>query len=205
VERRDGQSRPASRSLSPLGTDFYARPAEVVAPALLGQILVSESADGCVSGLIVETEAYTGPDDPACHAAERIGRTERNDPLYGAPGTAYIHMNYGVHWCLNAVTDREGYPAAVLIRALEPLAGEAIMRSRRGREELTNGPARLTQALGVGPQHQRHFLGESPLWIGAGAEVDGESIVVTSRVGITRARERKLRFYVKESEWVSRR
>lgn len=176
-----------------------------MAQALLGQVLVSETPEGRCAGIIVETEAYTGPDDPACHAAERIGRTPRNDPLYGPPGTAYVHLNYGVHWCLNAVTDREGHPAAVLIRALEPIEGAELMRDRRGRDELTNGPGRLTQALGIGPELQRHLLLDPPLWIAAGAPVTAERVVRTGRVGISVGTERELRFFVKENRWVSRR
>jgi len=172
---------------------------------LLGQILVSESPEGRTAGRIVETEAYTGPEDPACHAAASVGRTKRNDPLFGPPGTAYIHLNYGVHWCLNAVTDREGHPAAVLIRALEPVEGTEVMLSRRGRDELTNGPARLTEALGIGPEHQRHILLEPPVWIGAGDPVADEQVVNTSRIGISKARDWALRYYVEESPWVSRR
>lgn len=189
----------------PLSGEFYARPARIVARDLLGCRLVSEGPDGRTAGRIVETEAYTGPEDPACHAAARIGRTRRNDPLYGAPGTAYIHLNYGVHWCLNAVTDRAGHPAAVLIRSLEPLEGLELMRARRAREELTNGPARLTQALAIGPHHQRHFLGDPPLWIASGLRVPDARVMNTSRVGISRGVDRKLRFYVKDSPWVSRR
>ena len=191
--------------MDPLPRSFYARPARIVARDLLGRVLVSESPEGRTSGTIVETEAYTGPEDPACHAAVRIGRTRRNDPLYGAPGTAYIHLNYGVHWCLNAVTDREGHPAAVLIRALEPLEGIGIMRVRRGRDEFTNGPARLTQALGIGPQHQRHFLDDPPLWIGDGDPVAEEQVIKAPRVGISRAVSWELRYYVKDNAWVSRR
>lgn len=191
--------------VDPLPRGFYARPARTVARALLGQILVSEGPEGRAAGRIVETEAYTGPDDPACHAAARVGRTRRNEPLFGPPGTAYIHLNYGVHWCLNAVTDREGHPAAVLIRALEPVEGTEVMRSRRGRDELTNGPARLTQALGIGPELQGHPLCQSPVWIAAGAPVGDEQVVNTSRIGISRASDWKLRYYVRESGWVSRR
>lgn len=191
--------------VDPLPRGFYARPARTVARALLGQILVSEGPEGRAAGRIVETEAYTGPDDPACHAAARVGRTRRNEPLFGPPGTAYIHLNYGVHWCLNAVTDREGHPAAVLIRALEPVEGTEVMRSRRGRDELTNGPARLTQALGIGPELQGHPLWQSPVWIAAGAPVGDEQVVNTSRIGISRASDWKLRYYVRESGWVSRR
>lgn len=198
-------SLPRPGALDPLPQGFYARPARDVARALLGQILVSESPEGRAAGRIVETEAYTGPEDPACHAAASVGRTKRNDPLFGPPGTAYIHLNYGVHWCLNAVTDREGHPAAVLIRALEPVEGTEVMLSRRGRDELTNGPARLTEALGIGPEHQRHILREPPVWIGAGDPVADEQVVNTSRIGISKARDWALRYYVEESPWVSRR
>ena len=198
-------SLPRPGALDPLPQGFYARPARDVARALLGQILVSESPEGRAAGRIVETEAYTGPEDPACHAAASVGRTKRNDPLFGPPGTAYIHLNYGVHWCLNAVTDREGHPAAVLIRALEPVEGTEVMLSRRGRDELTNGPARLTEALGIGPEHQRHILLEPPVWIGAGDPVADEQVVNTSRIGISKARDWALRYYVEESPWVSRR
>jgi DNA-3-methyladenine glycosylase len=198
-------SLPRPGALDPLPQGFYARPARDVARALLGQILVSESPEGRAAGRIVETEAYTGPEDPACHAAASVGRTKRNDPLFGPPGTAYIHLNYGVHWCLNAVTDQEGHPAAVLIRALEPVEGTEVMLSRRGRDELTNGPARLTEALGIGPEHQRHILREPPVWIGAGDLVADEQVVNTSRIGISKARDWALRYYMEESPWVSRR
>ena len=188
-----------------MDTSFFGRPAAEVAPDLLGCLLVSVVDGARTSGRIVETEAYTGPADPASHAAEAIGRTARNDPLYGPPGTAYIHLNYGVHWCLNAVTDREGHPAAVLIRALEPVDGIAIMRRRRGRDELTNGPARLTAAMGIGPEFQRHVLVTAPVWIEAGTAVPAADIVTTARVGITKGADMLLRFYDRRSRWVSRR
>ncbi len=158
-----------------------------------------------MSGRIVETEAYTGPEDPACHAAESIGRTSRNDPLFGPPGTAYIHMNYGIHWLLNAVTGLEEEPAGVLIRALEPVEGIEVMRQRRGRSELTNGPARLAEALAVGPELQRHPLDRPPLWIERGERVPEDRVIVTTRIGITRGTERRLRYYDAHSSWVSRR
>src|ERR1051325_5364187 len=112
--------------------------------------------------MIVETEAYIGEDDPACHAAP--GRRRRNEPLYGPPGIAYVYLNYGIHYLVNAVTEAEGWPAAVLIRALEPLEGEALMRRRRARgtgrrpadftrAELCRGPGNLTRALGVTLRH----------------------------------------------------
>ena len=141
-----------------LSRDFYARPTLDVARALIGKVLVHDSPAGTASGIIVETEAYIGESDPACHAAP--GPTARNAPLYGPPGIAYVYLNYGIHYLVNAVTESEGWPAAVLIRALEPLEGEALMRRRRARgtgrpardfstAELCRGPGNLTRALGI--------------------------------------------------------
>ncbi len=188
-----------------LQAPFFARPASVVAPDLLGALLVSDLGGVRTAGRIVETEAYEGPEDPASHASASIGRTRRNAPLFGPPGTAYIHLNYGVHWCFNAVTAAEGVPHGVLIRGLEPVTGESCMRSRRGRDELTNGPARLVQALGIGPDLQGHLLDRPPVWIEAGVPVRPESLVRTTRIGIRRGGELPLRFYDARSKWVSRR
>lgn len=190
---------------APLPGGFFARPAEALARDLLGRLLVSECGDARTSGRIVETEAYTGPEDPASHAAERIGRTERNDPMFGPPGTVYLHLNYGIHWCLNVVAATEGFPAAVLLRALEPVEGREAMERRREHEELTSGPARLTQALSLGPRLQRHPLVRPPLWISDGPAVPGDALVRTVRVGISRGADRELRFYDSRSRWVSRR
>lgn len=191
-----------------MNADFYARPAPEVARALLGCVLMRDGPDGAesVAGRIVETEAYTGPDDPASHAAARIGRTARNDPLFGPPGTAYIHLNYGIHWCLNAVTDADGIPSGVLIRALEPLDGLETMRARRaGREELTNGPGRLTQALDIGPGLQRHRLDRPPLRIVSGEPVPEAHVRRSPRIGISRATDLLYRFTDERSGWLSRR
>lgn len=208
---RDGARRPPGPAGAspppgePLPPSFFGRPARQVARDLLGHLVVSDLGDTRTCGRIVETEAYTGPDDPASHASASVGRTERNDPMFGPPGTAYVHLNYGVHWCLNAVTDREGHPAAVLLRALAPVEGEEVMRRRRGHDELTSGPARLTEALGIGPEMQRHRLDRSPLRICRGDPVPDEAVERSGRIGISRAKDRPLRFFDATSRWVSRR
>jgi DNA-3-methyladenine glycosylase len=192
----------------PLRVGFFEREAEIVARELIGAHLVSDCGGHRCVGRIVETEAYPGPHDPASHAAAAIGRTARNDPMFGPPGSAYIHLNFGVHWCLNAVVGEQGYPAAVLLRAVEPVEGIDVMRHRRkGRSdrELTSGPARLTQALGIGPDLQRHSLAEPPLLIATGPAVSAGHVVQTTRVGITRGAESPWRFYDRRSRWVSRR
>jgi len=193
---------------APLPQSFFDRNAEEVARDLLGAILVSSlGGDGVTAGRIVETEAYPGPHDPASHAAERIGRTARNASMFGAPGTAYVYRIYGLHWCLNVVTGAEGYPAAVLIRALEPLVGIEIMRRRRnGRpdRELASGPGRLTEALAITGAHDRRPLDRPPLLLLPGRPVDPRDTVAGPRIGVSRAADWPLRFYVRGSEWVSR-
>lgn len=157
--------RPADFSI--LGSGFYARPTLVVARALIGKVLVHDTPAGRAAGIIVETEAYIGESDPACHAAP--GPTARNAPLYGPPGIAYVYLNYGIHYLVNAVTEPEGSPAAVLIRALEPLEGSELMRTRRMRSggrraalipehDLCRGPGNLTAALGITLKHNGRCL-----------------------------------------------
>lgn len=192
----------------PLAPSFFDRAAQTVARDLLGAYLVSDCSGSRCVGRIVETEAYPGPHDPASHAAAAIGRTPRNDPMFGPPGTAYIHLNFGIHWCLNVVVKREGYPAAVLIRALEPVEGlDTIRRRRPGRpdRELTSGPAKLTRALAISPNLQRHRLSEPPLLLAAGEPLPASAMVVTTRVGITKGSEKRWRFYDRRSVCVSRR
>lgn len=192
-------------ALTPLASSFYARPARDVARALIGKMVLS-TVDGVrVAGRIVETEAYIGPEDPASHAASRIGRTRRNSTMFGPPGIAYVYLSYGIHWCLNAVTGTEGEASGVLIRALEPLDGLDTMRRRReGRDELTSGPGRLTQALAIGPELQRHPLDRPPLVIRAGEPVPEAHVGRSPRIGISRAAERLYRFTDERSEWLSR-
>ena len=189
-----------------LPADFYARPTESVARRLLGHFLVSEIGRARVVGRIVETEAYLGPDDPACHAWK--GRRSRAvESLYGPPGTAYVYFTYGMHWCLNAVTRREGFPAAVLIRALEPVSGLAVMRRRRGGvpdRRLCAGPAMLCEALGVTGAEDGVSLRRGRLRIVADPGRGRVAVAVGPRVGISRAVAWPLRFWVSGSPWVSR-
>jgi DNA-3-methyladenine glycosylase len=189
-----------------LPASFYARPTPVVARRLLGHVLVSEVGGRRTAGRIVETEAYLGPDDPASHGY-RARRTLRNASMFERPGTAYVYFTYGMHWCLNAVTEREGIPAAVLIRALEPLDGLPTMRRRRRNapdRELCSGPAKLCQALGVTGREDGAPLTRGRLRIVRQGSRQRYAIIVTPRIGITRAVDWPLRFLIEGSPWVSR-
>ena len=191
------------RALPP---SFYARPTPVVARRLLGHVLVSKVGGRLTAGRIVETEAYLGPEDPASHGY-RARRTRRNASMFEPPGTAYVYFTYGMHWCLNAVTERKGFPAAVLIRALEPLAGLATMRRRRrgaSDRELCSGPAKLCQALGITGREDGVALTRGRLRIVRQGSRQRDAIIVTPRIGITRAVEWPLRFLIAGSPWVSR-
>ena len=193
-----------------LNRAFFARDTLTVARELLGQRLVRVLDGKRTSGRIVEVEAYIGEDDQASHA--RPGRTRRNAPMYGPPGHAYVYFIYGMHHCLNVVTEREGYPAAVLVRALEPLEGVEAMRARRdGRpdDQLTSGPARLCQALDI----DRRFDGadlcalDALLFLEEDAIIPDGAIATGPRVGV-RGDEVAVtvpwRFYVLDSQYVSR-
>ncbi|MCC6316133.1 MAG: DNA-3-methyladenine glycosylase [Gemmatimonadaceae bacterium] len=185
----------------PLPPAFYDRDAELVARDLLGMVLVHRTADGRCAGRIVETEAYLGPHDPACHAA--AGRTPRTEPLHGPPGTAYVYFIYGMHWCFNAVTREEGYGSAVLIRAIEPLIGLPLMRRRRGavrERDLANGPGKLCRALDIDRRHNGARLDRGPLRIVAGTAVADRDVIVTPRIGISKAADWPLRFVVAASQ-----
>ena len=175
-----------------LPRDFYARPTLDVARALIGKVLVHETPAGLTAGVIVETEAYIGESDPACHAAP--GPTTRNAPLYGPPGIAYVYLNYGIHYLVNAVTEPEGSPAAVLIRALEPLEGELLMRRRRARgtgrsardftaAELCRGPGNLTRALGITRRQNSSDLTAGALRV-EDRRLGARDVAWTPRIGI---------------------
>ncbi len=187
-----------------LPRSFYDRETEIVAREMLGAILECSTPEGTASGIIVETEAYIGEHDPACHAA--VGRTRRTEPLYGRPGTSYVYFIYGVHWCFNAVTRGAGLPSAVLIRAIEPLKGQALMQERRGdvpAANLTNGPGKLCAALGIDGALNGLSLQRRPIVIREGEPVDETLIQVTPRIGITKAAEWPLRYVIVGNPWVS--
>ena len=194
-----------SRLTPPLPQSFYARETELVARGLLGAILECRTPEGIASGRIVETEAYLGEHDLACHAA--AGRTARTAPLYGPPGIAYVYFIYGMYWCFNAVTRAEHEPSAVLVRAIEPLAGLELMRRRRPHVrrdiDLTNGPGKLCLALGIDRRLNWKPLQRPPLLIRAGDPIPDRDVVVTPRIGITQAADWPLRWYVRDNPYVS--
>ena len=189
---------------------FFDRPTLDVAHDLLGKVFVHRTRAGIAAGMIVEAEAYIGEDDPACHAAP--GPTKRNEPLYGPPGIAYVYLNYGMHYLVNAVTEAKGAPAAVLIRALQPLDGIELMLKRRrvGRRsasaeaaadrpsqeaELCRGPGNLTRALGITLKENRLDLTSSRLWIEDRGLSAGPARWGT-RIGLTRGADRPWRCWL---------
>lgn len=165
---------------------------------LLGSVLVS-TVDGVeTSGVVVETEAYLGPHDPASHARAATGRTARNEAMFGDPGTLYVYLSHGLHHCANVVTGKRDDPAAVLLRALEPRSGLERMARRRGRPaDLCNGPGRLAQALGIALRHNGHALSEPPVRLTPGRGFARAQIGVSGRVGVSQAADWPLRFFVK--------
>ena len=198
-----------------LARAFYARPTLQVAQDLLGKVLVHRTRAGLTSGIIVEVEAYVGESDPACHAAP--GPTRRNAPLYGEPGHAYVYLNYGVHYLVNVVTEPAGSPAAVLIRALEPLEGLPLMRKRRARSrtirhqaprrriadhELCKGPGNVTHAMGISLRENKLDLLGGALHIEDRGQRVGH-ITWSPRIGITKGREKHWRVFADASASVS--
>jgi DNA-3-methyladenine glycosylase len=171
----------------PLSPDFYARPTLTVARELLGARLVRILDGERLSGLITETEAYIGETDLGCHA--KAGRTPRTQVMYGPPGRAYVYFTYGMHWLLNAVTEPEGFPAAVLIRAIEVEEGLGVVESRHGKAkkaDWTNGPAKLTLAFGIDSQQNNIDLTTtaSGLWIEPGVVISDANVTIGPRVGL---------------------
>lgn len=184
-----------------LQPSFYNRPTLTVARELIGARLVRILDGVKLVGLITETEAYIGETDLACHA--KAGLTPRTAPMYGSPGHAYVYFTYGHHWMLNAVTERDGFPAAVLIRAIQPVEGVDVMLTRRAGRD-TFGPGKLCQAMGIGKGENRVDLTEagSGLWIEAGVQVPNSRVTKGPRVGLNSTPEPWLskpwRFKVKD-------
>jgi DNA-3-methyladenine glycosylase len=173
------------------------------AEGLLGCVLVHEAPDGRLAGRIVETEAYT-EDDPASHCFP--GRTERNRAMFGPAGHAYVYVSYGMHRCMNVVTGREGRGEAVLIRALDPLEGVEAMIARRGWQgraarDLCNGPGKVCQAMGIGLEfYGMDLLTGGALRLEAGRLRTDETVLVTPRIGISKAVDWPRRFVVRKGE-----
>ena len=189
----------------PLPAQFYNRDAALVARELLGAELRVTGADGLTTGRIIETEAYLGPHDAACHAV--AGRTARTWHLFGPPGTAYVYFVYGRHWCVNAVTREEGFGSAVLIRAVQPLVGIELMRTRRPKARndasLCDGPAKLCAAFGIDRSYDgelltREISGQQSIAIVSGIPAPDEQVLVGPRVGISKAVDWPLRFLLRD-------
>lgn len=197
---------PAGRTRGrPLPRAFYARDPVVVARAILGRLLVHDSPRGRVSGIVVEAEAYRGADDPASHAYR--GLTARNAAMFGAAGHAYVYFTYGMHHCLNLVTGRAGAPSAVLVRALEPVDGEPLMRERRGAvpaDRLARGPGNVARALGLTRAHDGLDLVGGTLWL---ADLPprrrGLRVARGPRIGIRAGLERDWRCWLQGHPCVS--
>ena len=183
--------------MSRLTQSFYARPATVVAQALLGQLLVRQAEGVRLSGRIVETEAYCGGDEPdlACHGTRNNGRpTARSAVMFGPAGHAYIYFNYGIHWLFNVVTGQSGEASGVLIRAVEPLEGQPLMaRLRQGQpmQQWTNGPAKLTKALLIDKSQNGAslFAPDGVIWIEAAPSIAAQDVCRGPRVGLGKTPE----------------
>ena len=193
----------------PLPVSFYARPTLEVLTDLIGKVLVHDVRGRRTAGIIVEAEAYIGESDPACHAA--CGLTKRNAPLYGRPGRAYVYLNYGIHYLVNAVTEADGAPAAVLIRALEPLEGIDVMARRRKRRianangdiaGLCRGPGNLTVALGINLSQNLADLTEGPLTI-EDHGIRAPELAWSPRIGLNVGTEKEWRCYWRRNAAVS--
>ncbi|HKW20093.1 MAG TPA: DNA-3-methyladenine glycosylase [Ktedonobacterales bacterium] len=185
---------------------FYARPTLDVARDLIGKTLYRQTRDDVTAGIIVETEAYVAAIDPAAHGYR--GMTSRNAVMFGPPGRAYVYFTYGMHYCLNVVTEEDGVAAAVLLRALEPTVGLPLMRSRRGERiadrDLARGPGRLCAAMALTVADNGLDLQRDALWLAGTPDFPPDArVVATPRIGITQAADWPWRFVLAGSRWVS--
>ena len=184
---------------------FFARDPVVLARDLLGRVLFYRTPEGLLAGRIVETEAYTGESDAASHAFR--GRTARNAVMFGPAGHAYVYFTYGMHYCLNVTADVPGTAGAVLLRAVEPLAGLEIMRARgdRGPEpRLLSGPGKIGRAFGLTLEDNGRDFIRGPLGLAAGSPVPDRKVARSRRIGISRAVELPYRFTVVGSRSLSK-
>ena len=186
-----------------LGRNFYSRDTESIAKDLMGKVLVRKTKLGLMKGVIVETEAYLGENDPGAKGNRNVKNAPKS--LLKKPGHAFVYFTYGNHWMLNVVAKNPGILGAVLIRALEPVDGIDLMKKNRPVEKirnLTNGPGKLTQALGINKSHDGIDLTKSDLYI-----LDSKknyNIVTTTRIGLSAGSELPLRFYIKDNEFISK-
>ena len=192
-----------------LPRSFYLRPTLTVAKDLLGKYFVRKLGRTMLIGRIVEVEAYLGEKDPASHAYR--GRTKRNEVMFKKGGHLYVYFTYGMHFCANIVTEKAGIGHAVLLRAIEPVEGIDVMRRKRGLATdysddrmLTNGPAKLCQAFGIGRAENGTNLLRNVIFLSEGEKIPPSHIASTTRIGITNGREKKWRFYLKGNPFVSR-
>ena len=188
-----------------LPRQFFARDPVVLARDLLGRVLFYRTPDGLLAGRIVEAEAYTGEADPASHAFR--GRTARNAVMFGPAGHAYVYFTYGMHHCLNVTADAPGTAGAVLLRALEPLAGVEIMRARgdHGPESrLLSGPGKIGRAFGLSLEDNGRDFTRGPLGLAAGSPVPDREVTTSRRIGISRALDLPYRFAVIGSRSLSK-
>ena len=189
-----------------VSASFFDRDPREVAPDLLGMVLTSEKDGVLTGGRIVETEAYLGSDDPGSHAATK-GMTKRNATMYGPPGHLYVYFTYGSHHMLNLVCESEGTAGAVLIRALEPGVGMDAMRARRsGRpdRELTNGPGKLAQALGLTLADNGQEIAQSVIRLRTLQRAPHEKVATSGRIGLSAGGELQLRYYLDGHGYVSK-
>ena len=199
-------------NFSPLSREFYKPSAEIVAPALLGHYLLRSTPEGICGGVIVETEAYL-KNDPACHAYVR--ETPRNKSMWGECGNAYVYLIYGYHFCFNAVCGEAGIAEAVLVRAIEPTFGIDILQTHRGvlkARDITNGPAKLCAAMNINRELDGVDIcnSDSPLFIAQNPDrstllATREPLIQTTRIGLSKATDWPLRWYLGGSEFVSKR
>jgi DNA-3-methyladenine glycosylase len=189
-----------------LSRSFYLRPTLQVAKELLGQFIVRDYHGRKLIGRIVEVEAYRGSLDPASHAYR--GRTKRNDVMFWEGGHLYVYFTYGMHFCANVVTQREGIAEAVLIRGVEPVRGIETMRRLRGKNvndiNLTNGPAKFCEAFDIKRRQNGTSLLGTEIYVVRGARIGRSSVGISTRIGIRNGTDKKWRFFVKGNRWVSK-